>query len=156
MKSLCWSCKSGLIPGACIETNRAMKVSEEGQHVIECDKYNKKIIIEDSGNRTEFDTGAVRDIHIGKGRYDLLPWNAIDELAKHCENGAIKYGERNCEKGIPMHSFLDSASRHISSYMRGMKNEPHLRAALWNIAMAIETELLHPELNDIPNRLDND
>lgn len=29
--------------------------------------------IKDSGSRREFDTGAVRDIQHGKGRYDLLP-----------------------------------------------------------------------------------
>ena len=80
-----------------------------------------KIKIEDSGNRREFDSGAVRDIQEGKGRYDLIPWEAIQELAIHCEQGAIKYGERNCEKGIPMHSLIDSAMRHLSSYMRGME-----------------------------------
>ena len=37
--------------------------------------------IKDSGNRTEFNTGAVRDLHEGKGRYDLIPWDAIHELA---------------------------------------------------------------------------
>ena len=109
--------------------------------------------IKDSGERTEFPSGAVRDMHTGKGRYDLLPWNAIDELAKHCENGAIKYGERNCEKGIYIHSLLDSGIRHLSSYMRGQKEENHLRAAMWNVAMAIEMELLHSELQDIPNRI---
>lgn len=34
----------------------------------------------DSGNRTEFDTGAVRDIQEGKGRCDLLP---LDVVAKY-------------------------------------------------------------------------
>jgi len=29
--------------------------------------------IADSGDRTQFDTGAVRDMHEGKGRCDLLP-----------------------------------------------------------------------------------
>ena len=29
--------------------------------------------IKDSGERREFDTGAVRDIQEGKGRMDLLP-----------------------------------------------------------------------------------
>ena len=115
-----------------------------------------KTIIKDSLERTEFKSGAVRDMHRGKGRYDLLPWNAIHELAIHCENGALKYGERNCEQGIPLHSLLDSASRHISSYLRGMKDEPHLRAAMWNISMAIEMELNHPELQDIPNRKADD
>lgn len=110
--------------------------------------------IKDSGNRTEFETGAVRDIHQGKGRYDLLPWEAIHEVAKHCEEGALKYGERNCEKGIPIHSLMDSATRHISCYMRGMNDEPHLRAAAWNILFAIYMEQKHPEMQDIPARLE--
>ena len=108
--------------------------------------------IKDSGNRTEFGTGAVRDMHQGKGRYDLLPWEAVHELALHCEEGALKYGERNCEKGIPIHSLIDSAIRHLSCYLRGMKDEPHLRAALWNIAFAIWMEKNKPEMQDIPLR----
>lgn len=31
-------------------------------------------MIKDSGERTEFGTGAVRDMHSGKGRMDLLLW----------------------------------------------------------------------------------
>lgn len=108
--------------------------------------------IKDSGERREFETGAVRDIQEGKGRYDLLPWEAIHELALHCEQGAQKYGERNCEKGIPVHSLIDSAIRHLSYYLRGMKDEPHLRAAMWNIAFAIYMEQKHPEMQDIPAR----
>jgi len=109
-------------------------------------------MIKDSGQRREFETGAVRDIQEGKGRYDLLPWEAIHELALHCEQGALKYGERNCEKGIPVHSLVDSAIRHLSCYLRGMKDEPHLRAAMWNIAFAIYMEQKHPEMQDIPAR----
>lgn len=30
-------------------------------------------MIKDSGDRTEFETGAKRDMHAGKGRMDLLP-----------------------------------------------------------------------------------
>lgn len=109
--------------------------------------------IKDSGQRTEFDTGAVRDMHEGKGRYDLLPWEAIHEVAKHCEAGAAKYGERNCEKGIPIHSLIDSAIRHLSCYLRGMDDEPHLRAAAWNVLFAIWMEIKHPEMQDIPCRM---
>ena len=108
--------------------------------------------IKDSGNRRKFDTGAVRDMAFGKGRYDLLPWDAIHEIALHCEEGAKKYGERNVEKGIPIHSFIDSAIRHLSCYMRGMDEEPHLRAAAWNILFAIWTEKNRPELQNIPTR----
>lgn len=46
-------------------------------------------MIKDSGERTEFGTGAVRDMHSGKGRMDLLPWEALVEVSKHCEEGAL-------------------------------------------------------------------
>ena len=36
-------------------------------------------IILDSGDRTEFGTGAVRDMHEGKGRCDLLPLYIVSE-----------------------------------------------------------------------------
>ena len=117
-----------------------------------CPDFIGPLLIKDSGHRTEFSTGAVRDMHEGKGRYDLLPWDAIHELAIHCEQGAKKYGERNCEKGIPIHSLIDSAIRHLSCYLRGMKDEPHLRAALWNVAFAIWMEKNRPEMQDIPGR----
>lgn len=108
--------------------------------------------IKDSGHRREFETGAVRDMAEGKGRYDLLPWEAIHELVLHCERGALKYGERNCEKGIPVSSLIDSAFRHLSKYMQGMDDENHLAAALWNIAFAIWMEKHKPEMQDIPTR----
>ena len=109
-------------------------------------------MIKDSGERTKFGTGAVRDMHAGKGRMDLLPWAAIIEVSKHCEEGALKYGEHNVDKGIPTHSFLDSAARHIAKYMDGWKDEPHLRAAAWNLLWAIQREIKHPELVDTPWR----
>lgn len=68
------------------------------------------------------------------------------------KKGALKYGERNCEKGIPIHSLIDSAFRHLAKYMMGMKDEPHLRAAAWNILFALYMEIKHPELQDIPTR----
>ena len=110
----------------------------------------------DSGERTEFDTGAVRDMHEGKGRMDLLPWSAIMEVSKHCENGAKKYGEHNVDKGVPIHSLCDSAARHLAKYLDGWDDEPHLLAAAWNLLWAIQTEIKHPELMDIPARMESD
>lgn len=108
--------------------------------------------IKDSGERTEFTTGAVRDMHAGKGRFDLLPWHAIHDVAKHCEEGAIKYGERNVDMGIPQHSFIDSAMRHLVKYIHNETDENHLRAAAWNVLWALEQETTHRELIDLPNR----
>ena len=74
--------------------------------------------IKDSGERTVFDTGSVRDCKEGVGRMDLLPWAAIIEVSKHCENGAKKYGEHNVDRGIPLNSFVDSAFRHFIGFIR--------------------------------------
>lgn len=109
-------------------------------------------MIKDSGDRTQFDTGAVRDMHEGKGRMDLLPTTAVIELSKHCEAGAVKYGERNVDKGIPQHSLVDSGLRHLIKYLRGDNDENHLVAAAWNIMWALEQESTHPELIDLPGR----
>ena len=106
--------------------------------------------IKDSGSRRTFSTGAKRDCAEGKGRMDLLPWAAIMEVSKHCENGAKKYGEHNVDKGLPTHSFCDSAARHLAKWMDGWTDEPHLLAAAWNLLWAIQMELKHPELCDIP------
>lgn len=106
-------------------------------------------MIKDSGDRTKFETGAVRDMHEGKGRMDLLPMSAIIELSRHCEDGAVKYGEHNVDKGIPQHSLCDSAMRHLVKYMRGDQDENHLRAAAWNIMWALEQTVTRPELNDL-------
>ena len=110
-------------------------------------------MIKDSGERTTFSTGAVRDMHTGKGRMDLLPWEAIVEVSKHCEDGALKYGEHNVDKGIPIHSLVDSAFRHLAKYTMGETDEPHLRAAAWNLLWALYMEAKHPELQDLPARL---
>lgn len=109
-------------------------------------------MIKDSGNRTEFSTGAVRDMHIGKGRMDLLPWSAIREVSKHCENGAIKYGEHNVDRGIPLHSLIDSGMRHAARYIEGDVDEEHLTAACWNFLWALQMKLKMPEMVDIPWR----
>lgn len=147
----------------------------------------------DSGNRREFETGAVRDIAGGKGRMDLIPLDAVGcvledtiltdindyvrkgdkmslvnaikefvdayfddmytamiEVSKHYEQGCVKYGERNWEKGIPLHCYIDSAVRHYMKFMRGDNDEPHNRAFLWNLLGAIWTHDNKPELKDLP------
>lgn len=106
-------------------------------------------MIKDSGARTEFSTGAKRDIQHGKGRMDLLPWYGIMEVSKHCEEGAEKYGEHNVDKGIPLHSLCDSAARHLAKFIAGETDEDHLRAAAWNLLWALNQRKTHPELDDL-------
>ena len=74
----------------------------------------------------------------------------ILEVSKQYEDGARKYSDRNWEKGIPVHCFIDSGVRHYLKLMRGDKDEPHDRAFVWNMLGAIWTHQNHPELIDLP------
>lgn len=150
-------------------------------------------MIKDSGERREFDSGAVRGVQEGKGRCDLLPLEEVSflcekdigilegifdfrdtgrvdllytvletfceenyscipdmilEVAKHFEDGCNKYGERNWEKGIPIHCYIDSAIRHYLKHLRGDTDERHDRALCWNVLCCIWTFNNKPELND--------
>jgi hypothetical protein len=103
----------------------------------------------DSGERTVYENGFQRDMHEGKGRMDLLPWNAIMEVSKHCEKGAIKYGEHNVDRGCPMHSLADSAARHLAKFIAGWDDEPHAVSACWNLLWLVEELITKPEFNDM-------
>lgn len=191
--------------------------------------------IHDSGKRTDFETGAVRDGQDGKGRMDLLPmraihcilrchhtvvltplravhasieyfmfpatedkifelestcWNlmcalnlhlepggiydyeccnnsrwhiayalpplALIEVSRVFEAGAVKYEERNWEKGIPLSRYLDSGIRHFYRHLNSEMHEPHLAMACWNFLCMYDTILrikegvLPESLNDLP------
>jgi hypothetical protein len=154
-------------------------------------------MLKDSGERRNFESGAVRDISEGKGRCDLLPlgvisqelndpifeyieqyirtgsihklWSAIEsftaknyeglisgflEVSKQYEEGAKKYADRNWEKGMPVHCYIDSGVRHYLKVLRGDTDEPHDRAFIWNMLGAIWTHTNKPELIDLPFKED--
>ena len=114
--------------------------------------------VKDSGERQKFDTGSQRDTQEGKGRFDLLPPYAVGRLARHFENGAVKYGDRNWERGQPTSRYMDSALRHIFAFVGGDTSEDHLAAGAWNLLAAIETEnrvethVLPAYLLDLPHQ----
>ena len=108
--------------------------------------------IEDSGDRREFASGAVRDMQEGKGDMASIPWESILRLSKHYEAGAKKYKRWNYRAGIPLTSYMDSAMRHIAKYMCGCDSEDHLSAAVFNLLGAMLVEQISPELIDIPTR----
>jgi len=110
--------------------------------------------VKDSGKREEFDTGSRRDSREGKGRYDLIPPYSLKRLAVHYENGAVKYGDANWQKGQPLGRYLDSAMRHMQNTLNGDTDEDHPAAAAWNMfafmwtANEIEEGRLPAELDD--------
>lgn len=109
----------------------------------------------DSGARTNFETGAVRDAMAGKGLPSCIPTIALRAVSKRFEDGALKYGRDNWQKGIPVSRYIDSIYRHLWAFMEGCNEEDHLSAVMWN-AMAlydtvdsIENDILPSELWDI-------
>lgn len=119
----------------------------------------KKYTTKDSGKRRKFKTGAQRDIVTGKGRYDLISPIVMERKAALLERGAVKYDDRNWEKGMPLSVYMDSALRHTFKFQEGHRDEDHLIAAIWNLEALLHIEeminrgLLPKELNDLPNYL---
>jgi len=97
----------------------------------------------DSGQREVMETGSQRDSREGKGRYDLISPFAQERLAGVYERGAVKYEERNWEKGQPMMRYYDSAIRHLQKWLMGWEDEDHLAQAYWNVGgMVHQDELM--------------
>lgn len=84
---------------------------------------------------------------IDKYLYQDKP-TAFLSVSKHFEEGCKKYGEKNWQKGIPAHCYIDSAVRHYLKYIRGDNDERHDRAFVWNIICCMWTCKHKPELND--------
>ena len=70
------------------------------------------------------------------------------EVAIHFEEGAKKYGERNWQKGIDTHCYINSAVRHFLKWLRGDDDEPHHRAFVWNILCCIWTSENKPQCEE--------
>lgn len=74
------------------------------------------------------------------------------EVSKHYEEGCIKYGENNWQKGIPIHSYVDSGVRHYLKFKRGDDDERHDRAFIFNMLCLVWTMINKPELDDFTNK----
>lgn len=86
----------------------------------------------DTGGRTTFTTGAVRDASAGKPRPTLLPPHAYRMIAMRATDGAAKYNDHNWTKGIPLSRYADAIQRHLWAFLEGDQSEDHLGAIMWN------------------------
>lgn len=66
-------------------------------------------------------------VHLGdrynetKARVDLIPWDAIEEVAKVYEYGAKKYADRNWEEGLEWNKgCAASLQRHLIDWSLGI------------------------------------
>ncbi len=110
----------------------------------------KELKLKDSGERDTYISGAQRDNSKGKGRFDLFSGQGLLRLSRLYEAGAIKYNDRNWEKGMSIGRYVDAAFRHLTKYMLGCDDEDHLAAVAWNVFAIMHHESELPELQDLP------
>lgn len=122
-----------LLSGAVVFGLVSLRNYYKNRKVVDLTSY----VTKDSGQREDFESGAVRDLREGKGRYDLISFLALHRIAGVYERGANKYDDRNWEKGMPIGRVLDSALRHIGQYLVGEADEDHLGQAAWNLVAAL-------------------
>ena len=95
--------------------------------------------MKDSGKRQTFETGAVCDTDESKPRPDLVSPFAMERLGDWLRKGAVKYGEHNYEKGIPISRRFASLYRHLLKFQQGEHDEDHLAAVFCNAMMILHT-----------------
>lgn len=116
-------------------------------------------MIPDSGARTDFVTGAVRDAAGGKGMPAEIPPLFLRSLAKRLEDGAAKYDRGNWRKGIPLSRYYEAVQRHSWAAFEGRTDEDHFGAMAFNVmgwqwtAAEIAAGRLPAELDDLPFKI---
>jgi len=99
-------------------------------------------ITKDSGKRSEYSTGMVRDLSEGKIRFDLImeledpTHSMLWRWAELMTRGAEKYEARNWEKASTQQELdraRESAFRHFMQWFSGIDDEDHAAAVFFNI-----------------------
>lgn len=88
-----------------------------------------------------------------KLRMDLIPPEAMNALAEVLTIGAVKYGDRNWEKGIAWSRVFGATMRHIWSWFarQDLDQETrlsHLKHAFCNLAFLVTYEERHEGQDD--------
>jgi len=89
-------------------------------------------------------------------RYDLIPAEALEELAKHYGRGAVKYAPHNWAKGYEWSKSFAAMMRHAWAFWRGEDidaetGSPHLAAVAWHALTLLQFRLTHPKYDDRPH-----
>lgn len=60
----------------------------------------------------------------GKAPWDLLPFDAVEQIVRVLEFGADKYGAYNWSKGMDHSRLFAAAMRHLTAHWRGENTDP--------------------------------
>lgn len=82
----------------------------------------------------------------GKPPLELLPWDALEAVARVLEHGATKYARRNWELGMDPETLLGCEARHVSAELQGESTDrdsglPHSAHAAANALMRLALDL---------------
>lgn len=102
----------------------------------------------------ESSTGSLR-FNTGKLPVHLVPVSAIGAMADVLKYGALKYSERNWEKGHQYSVPYACLLRHLMAWWGGEDKDPesglpHTYHVLMNAAMLVEYEQLEQDFDDRP------
>lgn len=91
-----------------------------------------------------------------KNRVDLLPFDALEEVAQILTYGARKYADRNWEKGMAWSRPFGALLRHVWAWWRGEKADPetgrsHLAHAACCVLFLLTYELRQVGTDDRPS-----
>lgn len=87
-------------------------------------------------------------------RYDLIPWDSMDEVARVYAYGAKKYDDRNWEKGYSWGDSIAALFRHARAFAMGQSrdvsqdNAHHLASVVFHALALMRWERTHPELDN--------
>lgn len=86
-------------------------------------------------------------------RYDLIPWNALDQVAEVYAAGANKYADHNWRLGYDWSLSFASLIRHAKAFWEGESIDEemgthHLGAVVFHALALLTFEVEHPELDD--------
>ena len=92
----------------------------------------------------------------GKPRYDLIPAEALDEVAEVFTLGAVKYEDHRWRQGIRSGALFAATMRHSWAWWRGEDNDPdtgksHIAHAISNLMMLLGSIRCETAIIDRPS-----
>lgn len=100
---------------------------------------------------------AVKD-DSGKLRYDLVPAYAFSQVVRVYTVGAVKYADRNWEKGMSWGRIFAAMMRHSWSFWMGETHDKedgihHMAHAAWCALALVEFTKTQPKFDDRPKSI---
>jgi hypothetical protein len=122
-----WLNPDGKIPSAAALLSRGILI----EAATVADFVGSEPVIENASGEVRKVSSTGGEKGVKPERFDLLPWDALMEVARVYAFGAQKYDDHNWRKGYPWGSSIAAAFRHMGAYAMGEDRDP-------------ESGLLHP------------